>query len=234
MQIRFQFLRALLQLFFPHTCCGCNTVLLADNILFCLYCEESMPVTRFEYFASNPVEKIFWGRVEIQAAAAHVYFTSGSSIQQSLHLLKYKNKKQIGEYFGVRMGMAIRQCNRFSQCEVIVPLPLFTSREKKRGFNQARVIAEWISTQLEIPVISDAVIRSKKTETQTNKSRIERWKNMESTFEITNQQLIRGKHILLVDDVITTGASLEACALVLQNITGVRVSICCLAYTVKA
>jgi competence protein ComFC len=132
------------------------------------------------------------------------------------------------------MGMAIRQCNRFSQCEVIVPLPLFTTREKKRGFNQARVIAEWISTQLEIPVISDAVIRSKKTETQTNKSRIERWKNMESTFEITNQQLIRGKHILLVDDVITTGASLEACALVLQNITGVRVSICCLAYTVKA
>lgn len=193
-----------------------------------------MPLTRFEYFASNPVEKIFWGRVEIQAAAAHVYFTSGSSIQHCLHLLKYKKRKQVGEYFGVRMGRAIRQSNRFAACEVIVPLPLFASREKKRGFNQAKVIAEWISTQLEIPVVSDAVIRSKKTETQTNKSRIRRWGNMESTFEIRNQQSIRGKHILLVDDVVTTGASLEACVLVLQNITGVRVSICCLAYTVKS
>ena len=234
MQIRFQFLRSLLHLFFPHTCCGCNTELLTEDILFCLYCEAFMPLTRFEYFASNPVEKIFWGRVEIQAAAAHVYFTNGSSIQQSLHLLKYKKRKQVGEYFGIRMGMAIRQSNRFSQCEVIIPLPLFAAREKKRGFNQAKLIAEWISTQLHIPVISDAVIRFKKTETQTNKSRIQRWKNMESTFKIRDQQSIRGKHILLVDDVITTGASLEACALVLQNIEGVRVSICCLAYTVKA
>jgi ComF family protein len=193
-----------------------------------------MPLTHFEYYACNPVEKIFWGRVEIQAAAAHVYFTSGSSIQQSLHLLKYKKRKEIGEFFGIRMGKAIRQSNRFEQCEVIIPLPLFSSREKKRGFNQARIIAERISTQLNIPVISDAVIRIKKTETQTRKSRIQRWKNIESAFEIRNQQRIIGKHILLVDDVITTGASLEACTIVLQKISGVRVSIYCLAFTVKA
>jgi len=193
-----------------------------------------MPLTRFEYFSSNPVEKIFWGRVEIQAAAAHVYFTSGSSIQQSLHLLKYKERKQVGEFFGLRMGLAIKQSNRFTNCELIIPLPLFAAREKKRGFNQARVIAGGISRQLNIPVVSNAISRFKKTETQTNKSRIQRWRNMEATFEIINSQLILGKHILLVDDVITTGASLEACALVLQNISGVRVSICCLAYTVIA
>ncbi|HEY4967485.1 MAG TPA: phosphoribosyltransferase family protein, partial [Puia sp.] len=115
-----------------------------------------------------------------------------------------------------------------------IPLPLFAAREKKRGFNQARVIAGGISKQLNIPVVSNAISRFKKTETQTNKSRIQRWRNMEATFEIINPQLILGKHILLVDDVITTGASLEACALVLQNISGVRVSICCLAYTVIA
>ena len=193
-----------------------------------------MPLTRFEYFSSNPVEKIFWGRVEIQAAAAHVYFTSSSSIQQSLHLLKYKERKQVGEFFGLRMGLAIKQSNRFTNCELIIPLPLFAAREKKRGFNQARVIAGGISKQLNIPVVSNAISRFKKTETQTNKSRIQRWRNMEATFEIINPQLILGKHILLVDDVITTGASLEACALVLQNISGVRVSICCLAYTVIA
>src|SRR5664279_3607954 len=99
MQYRFLFFRSLLNLFFPHTCCGCGSALLSEDILFCFYCEAFMPLTRFEYFSSNPVEKIFWGRVEIQAAAAHVYFTTGSSIQQSLHLLKYKERKQVGEFF---------------------------------------------------------------------------------------------------------------------------------------
>jgi ComF family protein len=234
MQIRFLFLRSLLQLFFPHNCCGCNSNLLSDDFLFCLYCEAGMPLTRFEDFERNPVERIFWGRVEIQAAAAHVYFTRGSSIQHCLHLLKYKKRKEVGEYFGLRMGKAIRQSGRFELCEIIVPLPLFPSREKKRGFNQSRVIAECISAQLHIPVVADAVIRTKKTETQTRKSRIQRWKNIEHAFEILNQQTVRGKHILLVDDVITTGASLEACALALQKISGVRVSIYCMAYTVKA
>ena len=193
-----------------------------------------MPETRFEYFPCNPIEKIFRGRMEIQAAAAHVYFTNGSSIQQSLHRFKYKGRKEIGDYFGLRMGMAIKHSHRFIQCEIIIPLPLFAAREKKRGFNQAKIIAEGISRQLKIPVVSDAVFRSKKTETQTNKSRIQRWKNMQATFEIRDSQKILGKHILLIDDVITTGASLEACALVLQSISGVRVSICCLAYTVLA
>src|SRR5450631_11498 len=234
MQNRFLFWQSLLHLFFPHTCCGCGTELIEEDILFCFYCEVSMPLTEFEFFPANPIEKIFWGRVEIQAAAAHAYFTSGSSIQQSLHLLKYKGRKQLGEYFGLRMGKAIKQSNRFTQCEIIIPLPLFAGREKKRGYNQANLIAEGISKQLNIPVISDVVFRFKKTETQTNKSRIQRWKNMEATFKIKNPLLIRGKHILLVDDVITTGASLEACAQVLQNISGVRVSICCLAHTVLA
>ena len=193
-----------------------------------------MPLTRFEYFSANPIEKIFWGRLEIHAAAAHLYFTTGSFIQQSLHLLKYKGKKQIGDYFGQRMGMAIKKSNRFADCEIIIPLPLFAARERKRGYNQAQVIADGISKQLRIPVITDAIYRFKKTETQTNKNRIQRWKNMEQTFEIGSPHKITGKHILLVDDVITTGASLEACAMVLQKIAGVRVSICCLAHTVLA
>lgn len=107
-------------------------------------------------------------------------------------------------------------------------------REKKRGYNQARVIAESLSDELRIPVISNAVCRVKKTETQTHKSRIERWKNMEETFNICDPLQIVNKHILLVDDVVTTGASLEACAQTLLEIEGVRVSICCLAYTVSA
>jgi ComF family protein len=180
----------------------------------------------------NPIEKIFWGRVNIQAAAAYAYFTSGSSIQKSLHQLKYKGRKQVGYYFGTRMGMAIKSCNRFAHCEVIIPLPLYATREKKRGYNQASLIAEGISRQLNIPVISDVIFRIRKTETQTNKSRIQRWKNMEDSFEIRNPEKIQGKHILLIDDVITTGASLEACAQVLQKISGIHLSIYCLAHTI--
>jgi ComF family protein len=226
--------KSFLHLFYPYTCCGCGTDLLAEKNLLCIYCQASMPLTDFEFFSSNPIEKIFWGRAEIQAASAHLYFTSGSAVQQSLHLLKYKGKKEIGIYFGQRMGVSLVQSRRFNDCEIIVPLPLFASREKKRGYNQATVIAEGISRQLKIPVFSDAVLRVKKTETQTHKSRIQRWKNMESTFKVGDPQKIKGKHVLLVDDVVTTGASLEACARVLQEIPGVRISIACLAHTVQA
>jgi ComF family protein len=193
-----------------------------------------MPLTCFEYFSSNPIEKIFWGRVEIQAAAAHLYFTTGSAVQLSLHLLKYKGRKEIGIYFGLCMGKTLIRSHRFDDCEIIIPLPLFAEREKKRGYNQASFIAEGISEKLKIPVISNAIIRIKKTETQTHKSRIQRWKNMEATFEIRDSKQIINKHILLVDDVVTTGASLEACASVLLVVPGVRVSIACLAHTVSA
>jgi ComF family protein len=170
-----------------------------------------MPLTGFEFFPANPIEKIFWGRAEIQAAAAHLYFTGGSAVQHSLHLLKYKGRS-----------------------EIIIPLPLFAGREKKRGYNQAALIAEGISQQLKIPVLRNAVSRVKKTETQTHKSRIQRWKNMESTFNIRKLETIYGKHVLLVDDVVTTGASLEACAQVLLTTPGLRLSIACLAHTVSA
>jgi ComF family protein len=193
-----------------------------------------MPLTGFEFFPANPIEKIFWGRAEIQAAAAHLYFTGGSAVQHSLHLLKYKGRKEIGIYFGQQIGKRLNQSKRFIGCEIIIPLPLFAGREKKRGYNQAALIAEGISQQLEIPVLRDAVFRTKKTETQTHKSRIQRWKNMESTFNIRNPEKIYGKHVLLVDDVVTTGASLEACAQVLLTTPGLRLSIACLAHTVSA
>ncbi len=193
-----------------------------------------MPVTDFEYFTPNPIEKIFWGRVQIHSAAAHLYFTTGSQVQHSLHLLKYKGRKEIGVYFGRKMGESLKHSSRFNDCEIIIPLPLFASREKKRGYNQASLIANGISQKLNIPVINDAIVRIKKTETQTHKSRIQRWKNMEATFEICDSVRISGKHVLLVDDVVTTGASLEACAQVLITCPGVRVSIACLAHTVAS
>lgn len=193
-----------------------------------------MPLTCFEFFSNNPIEKIFWGRIPVESASAHLYFTSGSLVQHSLHLLKYKSGKEIGIYFGQQMGSSLKQSGRFNDCEIIVPLPLFPAREKKRGYNQASLIAEGLSHSLKIPAIHDAVFRIKRTETQTKKSRIQRWQNMESTFEVRDPGKISGRHILLVDDVITTGASLEACGLALLKVPGVRMSIACLAHTVQA
>lgn len=234
MTSRIRFFQSVLHLFFPHACCGCGSDLITENILFCIHCQSSMPITFFEYFTENPIEKIFWGRVQIESAAAHLYFTGGSQVQHSLHLLKYKGRKEIGIYYGQKMGESLKRSSRFNDCEIIIPLPLFVSREKKRGYNQASLIANGISQKLKIPVIDDAIARTKKTETQTHKSRIQRWKNMESTFEIRDPLKITGKHILLIDDVVTTGASLEACAQVLLGNPGVKVSIACLAHTVSS
>jgi ComF family protein len=226
--------RSLLHIFFPYTCSGCGSNLVGEENLFCIYCRAEMPLTLFEFHSPNPIEKIFWGRATIQAASAHVYFTGGSSIQHGMHLLKYKGRKEIGFYFGRKMGEALKQSGRFKNCELIIPLPLFSAREKERGYNQSFLIAEGISQELDIPVISNVVFRVRKTTTQTHKSRIQRWKNMESTFELRDPLSISGKHILLVDDVVTTGASLEACARVLLGASGIQISIACLAYTVSA
>jgi ComF family protein len=234
MKLRIHAYQSLVHLFFPHICCGCGTDLLTEKKLFCIYCQASMPLTGFEFITANPIEKIFWGRVQIEAAAAHVYFTGGSAVQHSLHLLKYKKRKDIGIYYGNQIGNQLKLSGRFNDCELIVPLPLFISREKKRGYNQAAKIAEGIAHQLTIPVVCDAIKRVKKTETQTHKSRIQRWKNMAATFQICRRPEILGKHVLLVDDVITTGASLEACARVLLSVQGVKISIACLAHTVSA
>lgn len=221
----------LTHLLFPHVCQGCGSDLLEKDQLICLSCFDQLPNTHFHFHHSNPVEKIFWGRISIEAAASLLYFTKGSVLQQLLHQLKYKGKKEIGHYLGKEMGSQFIQSNRFSDIHGLVPLPLFPSREKKRGYNQATIIAEGFSEATGIPVWDKVITRTRSTATQTHKSRMERWLNMEGRFELINVEQIRHKHILLLDDVLTTGATLESCGHELLKAEGCELSIGTLAYT---
>ena len=220
-------------LFFPIICCGCGSDVISDDTPLCIRCMDALPVTNFHLHSANQVEKIFWGRIPVTHASSLCYFNSGSLIQTLLHQLKYKGNQEVGHYLGRVMGELLLQSNRFSKVDALIPLPLHESRQRKRGYNQATVLCEGMAEIMKLPVLENVVIRKSMTTTQTKKNRLERWENIEGKFSVTEASTIKGMHLLLVDDVITTGATLEACAQELLNVEEVKVSIVTLAYTIK-
>jgi ComF family protein len=216
---------SLLHLVFPHVCAGCGTDVLDTKQSICLRCHEALPQTLFEQYSNNPVEKLFWGRLLLVAATAQYYFTRGALIQRLMHAFKYNGDKALGFYLGQQVGNSLTQTNRFASIDAIVPLPLFAAKERARGYNQATVLCEGIADVFQKPILKNAVVRTSHTESQTRKSRIERWQNIEGRFEVANAQDLVGKNVLLVDDVVTTGATLEACGRALLNVEDLRLSI---------
>lgn len=221
---------SLLHLLFPHVCIGCGSDTLDVTSELCLRCIETLPETNFEKYPDNPVHKLFWGRLQLQNATAQFYFTKESLMQHLMHQFKYKGNKELGLQLGRIMGLQLTAAGRFRP-DALVPLPLFPSKERKRGFNQASVLCEGIREIMKIPVLHNAVCRPQHTETQTKKGRVERWKNMEGKFELKEKGLINDKHLLLVDDVVTTGATLESCGLALLSADNIKLSIACLCTT---
>jgi len=220
-------------LFYPHICAGCGTDILADDNMLCAKCFVNLPATLYAQYANNPIEKIFSGRLNIEAAHAEFYFAKESLIQHLVHQLKYKSNKEIGIFLGEMMGRSIIKSNRFKPVDALIPLPMYPDKERKRGYNQAAVICEGMSRVMNVPVYNQVLIRGRFTETQTKKHRAERWENVEGSFAIKNEDRIRGKHLLLVDDVITTGATLEASGTRLLKTEGVKLSIATLTTATK-
>ena len=225
-------LQGLSQIFFPHICPGCASDLINSSQLLCLRCISDLPLTDFSSHRCNPIEKIFRGRVAIVNATSILYFTKGSGLQHLLHQLKYNGRKEIGVFFGEMMGNLLIDSGLYADVDALVPLPLFSAREKKRGYNQAKVICNGISAVMQIPCVDDIIIRKSSTETQTHKNRIERWQNIEGKFALIDPLRLKNMHVLLVDDIITTGATLESCAAELIA-NGIKVSIATLAYTLS-
>lgn len=219
-------------LFYPHICNGCGSDILSDESLLCSKCFINLPVTNFAMNPNNPIEKIFWGRIPLVAAHSEYFFSKSTLIQHLIHQLKYKGNTEIGHYLGALMGKTLLESKRFN-IEGLIPLPLFPDKQRKRGYNQAAVICDGIAEVMQIPVLNDYLIRQHSTETQTKKHRTERWENVAESFAVQQASFLKGKHVLLVDDVVTTGATLEASAQKLLAIQDLQISIATLAFASK-
>lgn len=222
---------SLLHLAFPHVCEGCGNDVPDHDTMLCLKCFSALPATDFHLYPSNPIEKMFWGRLPVTHATAQYYFTKESLIQHLMHQFKYRGNKELGLFLGRLIGASLKSTNRFRDIAALVPLPLFPSKEQKRGFNQATILCNGIAEILDKPVLKDVIVRTMHTESQTKKSRVERWQNMEGRFELIDKKAINEKHILLVDDVVTTGATLEACGRELTEAENVQLSIATLCFS---
>lgn len=218
-----------INLIFPQLCCACGEVLIKNESFICTSCVINLPKTNYHLEKDNPLNKIFWGRTSINMVASYYFFNKGNKVQNLLHNLKYNKAKELGEKIGILYGYEIASSDYFKNIDFIVPVPLHPQKLKKRGYNQSASFAYGLSNSLKIPVREELLTRVINTETQTKKSRFNRWENVSSVFTSPANIDISGKHILLVDDVLTTGATIESCAqnLIAKNAIVSVVTIAC-------
>jgi ComF family protein len=220
----------LLHLIFPRSCATCGNLLLNNEKVLCLSCFAELPRTRFHNNPENDVARLFWGRVFLSNATSFIYFNKDSNYRKILHELKYKDQRVVGQELGRLFGLELRD-TPFSKADLLIPVPLHPSKQRKRGYNQSELIADGVSQVLHIPVRNNLIIRKMKTTTQTRKNRFDRWLNVKDTFQVQDIAALKNKHLLLVDDVITTGATIEACAGSILAKCDVSLSVISLAYT---
>lgn len=219
-----------INLFFPNNCSVCGNSLVSQEEVICTGCQFKLPRTNFHFEPENPIARIFWGRVNLKTATSFLFFNKGGNVQHLVHQLKYKGKKNVGRYLGKLIGYELIQSPVFASVDLIVPVPLHPKKERLRGFNQSLIIAEGLSESLQKPLSKNNLERLIHTSTQTKKSRYSRWENVKDVFGIKAPEKFAGKHILLVDDVLTTGATIEACAQKILEIEGTNVYAVTLAY----
>jgi len=218
-----------ISLLFPRLCYACGNHLTRNEKLICTECYILFPRTGYHLQNDNPVEKLFWGRCRIERGAAFSFYNRGSRIRNLIHNIKYKGIREAGYEIGMIYGQSLAGSDFLSGIDVIVPVPLHPSKERIRGFNQSDIISKGISDATGIPVNSRILHRVAANATQTRKSRFERWTNVDGIFSAGDTESLHGRHILLVDDVITTGSTIESCANELLKTEGVRVSVAALA-----
>lgn len=229
MPIISDYIQHFFKLFFPRNCEACNKNLLKNEKTLCVDCLNEIPKTNFHKNEDNILNRTFYGITNIKYSTAFYFFRKGSKFQILIHKLKYKGQKELGIELGRMAGGEIKD-SIFSEIDIIIPVPLHKARKRERGYNQSEMIAEGLSETMEKEYKTDILLRHVYTQTQTKKTLEERRKNVGSAFKINNEDYIIGKHILLVDDVVTTGSTLIACANELLKIKDVTVSVFAVAY----
>jgi ComF family protein len=220
-----------LHLLYPQICFGCGTDQIQNATPLCQQCIQDLPFTDFFSIKENPIEKIFWGRADIQSAGALLFFTKDSLVQTLITQLKYHHNKKVGVLFGRLMGEAIAVEERFKQIDLMIPIPILHSKINRRGYNQSQVIAIGMQQIWNRPIFVDVLIKRSWSNSQTKKNRKARLQQFPDLFVLENPTSIEGKHILLVDDVLTTGATLEAAIATLMIGSPASISIAVAAYT---
>ena len=217
-------------LFYPNYCFECRCPLVAGEDYLCSECLAKLPKTHFHLQKDNPIEMLFAGKVPVFRATAFCFFHKEGIMQRLVHQLKYKGKEGIGTYLGYLFGLSLLESTDFQSIDIIVPIPLHPQKKRKRGYNQSEIICDGIANGLKKECDYSSLVRIVDTKTQTKKSRYNRWENVSEIFKVLYPEKLEGKHILLVDDVVTTGATLEAAAQILLEIPNTTISIACLAY----
>ncbi len=216
-------------LFFPEYCLGCSLDLVTGEEILCTRCILNLPVAGCDFSDENPVKEKFIGRLPVKYAGAYLKFRKTGIVQHLLHQLKYNNQPEVGVRLGRIFGVEIRKLVKDRQFDIIIPMPLHPFRQRKRGYNQSAKFAEGLTQALDVPCNDEIIVRQMNTPTQTSKNREERWENVKRAFCVKQPTMIRNKRILLVDDIITTGASLEACGLELIHHGCAELSVACIA-----
>ncbi len=217
------------ELFFPRICVVCNNRLYSQEKFVCLSCQYQFPKTNFHLQSGNQMEQLFYGRTMIERASAFFEFQKGSNYQKILHQLKYKGMKELGEHIGMLYGIELKGSDFINSIDLILPVPLHPKKEQKRGYNQSYHLAIGLGNSLKIPMRNDILKRIVNTNTQTKRNRFERWQNVDGIFAVQNPDLLKNKHVLLVDDVVTTGATFEACVSAIKKIHETKISLLTLA-----
>jgi ComF family protein len=230
MKLQSGYLADFLSLLFPELCPACGTTLVAHEQVICTDCLYNLPFTNFHLQPGNIVAQQFWGKIKVEEAYALYYFSKGGKVQNLMHHFKYKGMHDIGNLLGNIASAQLITNSKFASVDYIIPVPLHKSRLKQRGYNQSACFAEGLAQKLQATVEDNNLVRIKATETQTHRSRFARFENMQEVFVVKDPEKLRDKHILLVDDIVTTGSTLEACGIQLLKIPGLKLSIATIAY----
>jgi len=221
----------LIDLFFPEVCAGCDSHLLAGEAVICTNCRHQLPLTNHCAVAENEAFQKFYGKLPVEFVATLCYFPEKGIVREMIHKLKYKGQESIGSTLGFWLGEELKLIPTINNIDAIIPVPLHKKRFRERGYNQVSAFGKALSKTLEIPYVEDILVRNIYSKSQTKKNRSGRSTNSQSVFSVTENAENACKHFLLIDDVLTTGATLEACGRALLQIPGIKLSIACIAMT---